>query len=325
MGEVEQERIMHRMRNTLSRLLMLVAIAGVARADLSLVGGKLELDAAAWANSHWWRGEQGGLAQSEFVMDRVTAPVGLTGHLSPVASLRVSADVGAIQATDLYVDFHWLNGLGLRVGQFLLPLGFDLMTDPAKQLLVSSSFLAGYAAPAGSRDIGLMGGLQNGVFSVTGAVVSGAGANLGDYDLRKDVCGRITVKPLSTVNGVLALHVYYRGPDASDTAWRALAGEARLSRGSLELQAEFQNRYSRDVRNNVAYLQAVWRAGHIEPVARFDLVQPQGSRSEWMVTGGLNLVPIPDHLRVMFDCTYHQNYQANWSVFGFLFRVQAAI
>ena len=322
---VEQGRIVLRMRSTLSRLLVLFAIAGAARADLSLVGDKLVLDAAVWTNGHWWRSEQAGLIQSEFVIERVAAPVGLTGHLSPVTSLRVSADVGAIQATDLYLDLHWLNGLGLRLGQFLLPLGFDLMTDPAKQLLVNSSLLAGYAAPAGSRDIGLMGGVQRGFFSATGAVVNGAGANTGDNDQRKDVCGRITFKPLSAVDGVLALRVYYRGPDASDTAWRTMAGEARLNRGPLELQAEFQNRYSSDVRNNAAYLQAVWRVGYIEPVARFDLVLPQGSYSDWMITGGLNLQPVHDHVKVMLDCTYRRNYQANWSVFGFLFRLQAAI
>jgi len=258
-------------------------------------------------------------------MERAAAPVGLTGRLSPVASLRVSGDVSTLYPMDLYVDFHWLNGLGLRVGQFLLPLGFDLMTDPAKQLLVNSSFLAGYAAPAGSRDIGLIGELQRGFLSVTGAVVNGAGANVGDNDQRKDVCGRVTFKPLSTVDGVLALHVYYRGPDASDTAWRALAAEARLVRGALELQAEFQNRYSSDVRNNTAYLLAAWSIGQLQPVGRFDLTMPKGEHSEWMITGGLNLRPIADHLRVMLDCSYRRNYQENWSVFGFLFRLQAAI
>jgi hypothetical protein len=316
---------MLRYRSSMLRILILFVVACPARADLSLLGDRLALDAKVWTDGHWWMSEQVGLSRSEFVMERVAAPVGLTGRLSTVASLRVSGDVGTVRPMDLYVDLRWPNGLGLRVGQFLLPLGFDLMTDPAKQLLVNSSFLAGYAAPAGSRDIGLMGGLQRGVFSVTGAVVNGAGANLGDYDQRKDVCGRITLKPLSTVDGVLALHVYYRGPDASDTAWRILAGEAQLNRGPLQLQAEFQNRFSSDVRNNAAYLQAAWSIGQIEPVARFDLILPRGTYPEWMITGGLNLQPISDHLRVMFDCTYHQNYQANWSVFGFLFRVQAAI
>jgi hypothetical protein len=317
---------MFRSRNPVLRILILLAIIVRALwADLNLAGDKLALDATVWTNGHLWRAEQSGLARNEFAVERVAAPVGLTGQLSPVASFRLSGDVSGVYPMDLYVDLHWMNGFGLRVGQFVMPLGFDVMTEPGKELVVNNSLLAGYAAPASSRDIGLMGGLQRGVFSVTGAVVNGAGANVGDNDQRKDVCGRITLGPLSPVDGVLALRVYYGGPGASDTAWRTLAAEARLKRGPLELQAEFQNRYSSDVRNNAAYLQAAWSIGQLEPVARFDMILSRGKYSEWMMTGGLNLKPISDHVKVMFDCTYHRNYQAKWSVFGFLFRVQAAI
>jgi hypothetical protein len=317
---------MSRSRNPVLRvLILLVIIVRALWADLSLASDKLALDATVWTNGHWWRSEQAGLAQSEFVIERVAAPVGLTGRLSSVASFRLSGDVGAVHPMDLYAGLSWPSGFHLRVGQFVPPLGFELMMDPTEQLLVNSSLLGGYAAPAGNRDIGLMGGLQHGPFSVTGAVVNGAGANVGDNDQRKDVCGRMTVKPLSAVDGVLGLRVYYRGPDASDTAWRTLAAEARLERGPIELQAEFQNRYSSDVRNNAAYLQAAWSIGQLAPVGRFDLIMPKGERSEWMITGGLNLQPIADHLKVMLDCSYRRNYQENWSVFGFLFRVQAAI
>jgi hypothetical protein len=304
---------------------MLFAIAGAARADLGLVGDKLVLDAAVLANGHGWRAEQAGLAQSEFVIERVSAPVGLTGHLGPLASLRLSGDVGAVSPMDLYVDLHWLNGLGLRVGQFLLPLGFDLMTEPGGELLVNNSLLAGYAAPAGNRDIGLMGGLRRGFFSATGAVVNGAGANAGGNNKSKDVLGRIAIGPLSALDAVLALRVYYGRPDTSDTAWQTLAAEARLSRGPLELQAEFQNHYSSGAQNNAMYMQAAWSVGQLEPAARFDLVLPHGSHPEWMIAGGLNLQPVSEQVRIMFDCTYHRNYQANWSVFGFLFRLQAGL
>lgn len=44
-----------------------------------------------------------------------------------------------------------------------------------------------------------------------------------------------------------------------------------------------------------------------------------------MIAGGLNLQTISNHVKVMFDCTYHRNYQYNWSVFGFLFRLQAGL
>jgi hypothetical protein len=44
-----------------------------------------------------------------------------------------------------------------------------------------------------------------------------------------------------------------------------------------------------------------------------------------MVTGGLNLRPMSDHLKVMLHFTSRQNYQDNWSVSGFILRLQAAI
>ncbi len=312
-------------RNTAFGVLILLAIAGCAWADLDLAGDKLVLDAAVWTNGHAWRAEEGGLTHNEFAVERVVAPVGLTGRLGQVASMRLSADVGTGSAWDLYADLRWPSGFYLRAGQFLLPLGFEALTDPREQPLVNSSLLAGYAAPAGARDIGATSGFENHLLSIAGAVVNGAGANNRDYDQRKDVCGRVVLRPLSTVDGAFALRAYYRGPDASDTAWLTAAVEAFLVRGPLEVQAEFQNRYSSDVRNNAAYLQAVWSIGQLQPVARLDLVMPQGSRSDWMITGGLNLQSVPEHLKVMLDCTYRRNYKANWSVFGFLFRLQAAI
>jgi hypothetical protein len=124
---------------------------------------------------------------------------------------------------------------------------------------------------------------------------------------------------------VLALRVFYGWPDASDTVWQTAAAEARITRGPFELQAEFQNHSGSDGQNNAGYLQAAWSIGQLQPVARFDLALPKGERVEWMVTGGLNVQPIADHVRVMLDCTYRRNYQQNWSVLGFLFRLQASI
>jgi hypothetical protein len=199
------------------------------------------------------------------------------------------------------------------------------MADPAKQPLVNNSLLSGYGAPAGNRDIGLMAGLQRRSFSVTGAVVNGAGANRGDDNARKDVCGRMTFTPFSSVEGTLALRAYYGWPGTSDTAWRTAAAEARFVHGPLEFQSECQITSSAAVNDNSWYLQAVWDASYLEPVVRFDVVLPRGSHSDWMVTGGLNLQPVHDHVRLMIDGTYRRNYQGNWSVLGFLFRIEASI
>jgi len=295
------------------------------RADLRLVEDLLTLDAKVWTNGYAWRAEHAGLARNEFAAERVAAPLGVNGQLSQVASLRLSADIGKIYPLDMYSDFRWASGFNVRVGQFVLPLGFELMTDPGSELIVNSSLLAGYAAPVGSRDIGLMAGMQNARFSFYGAVANGAGANVADDNPRKDLCGRLALTPFANVDVVLALRAYYGWPGAADTAWRSLAAEARVTRGPLELQAEFQNHYDNRGPNNSTYVQAGWDRGQLEPVARIDLVLSRGRVSEWMMAGGLNLKPVSDHVKVMVDFTYHRNYQANWGIIGFLFRIQAAL
>jgi len=316
---------MPRLRNSVLRMLMLLVIVGTAWADLSVVGDKLTLDALVWTGAHWWRFEQAGLAQSEFGIERAGALAGLTGQLSPVVSLRVSGDVSVLQPQDLYVDLHWRSGLGLRAGQLLLPLGMDAMTEPDSQTLASSSFLVGYAKPAGTRDVGVLGGWEFSRFSASAAVVNGSGANAGDNNTRKDLCGRLALRPLATLDAELALRAYYGWPDAPDSVWRSAALEAHLSRGPLALQAEVQNHRSQNARNNAAYLTAVWDAGLLECVGRFDLILPQGKRSHWMAVGGVNLRPLSDHLKVMLDCSYNRDYQDNWGVYGLHLRLQAAI
>jgi hypothetical protein len=316
---------MGRTQSRMLAVLILLLAAQSARGDLALVSDRLILDAAVWTNGHFWRAEQAGLAQNEFVVERAAAPVGITGYLNPVVSLRISADVGAVFPRDLYADFRWANGFGVRAGQFVLPLGFDAMTDPREQPLVNSSLVTGYCAPAGIRDIGLMGDLQRKSFSVAVAVINGGGANVANDNPYKDVCGRATFTPFSSVACTLALRAYFGRPGSADTAWRTLAGEVQLTRGALELQSEFQNTTSSAANNNSWYLQAVWGTGLLQPVVRFDLVLPRGSHSDWMITGGANVLPLADNIRIMIDGTYRRNYQYNWSVFGFLFRIEATI
>jgi hypothetical protein len=291
-----------------------------------LTKGRLDLDAQVWCTAHFYRFTEAGASRNDAAFERAVALAGLTGRISSVASVRAFFDIGRYwggSALDLYVDLAWQNGFGLRIGQFLLPLGFDYMTDYIRQPLVNNSLLQSYARATGGRDIGAMGSWQSGRLSMTAAVINGAGANTEDNDTRKDVCARLTARPLAALDAVVALRGYYGWPGWSDTAWSSVAAEARLRTGPFELQTEIQNHAGNDGQNNAAYLQASWSVGKIEPSARVDLVVPQGERLEWMLTGGVNVQPITDHLRVMLDCSYRRNYQNNWSVFAFLFRLQA--
>jgi hypothetical protein len=292
---------------------------------MAVIGDKLTLDATVWTGVYWWRAEQVGLAQNRSAFERPGALAGLTGHLSPFVSLRMSGDVSYLQPQDLYVDLRWSSGFGLRAGQFLLPLGMDAMTEPDSQVLAASSFMVSYAKPAGTRDVGVLGSWELRRLSASAAVVNGKGANADDNNNRMDLCGRVTVRPLVNLDAVLALRAYYGRPDAADSVWQSAAFEARVSHGPLTLQAEFQNYHSQRAQNNTAYLQAVWNTGLLEYVGRFDLDLPQGKRTHWMIDGGVNLQPLSDHLKVMFDCSYNRDYQGNWGVFGFSLRLQAGM
>ena len=312
-------------RVSILRILVLLIVVHAAWANLTVVGDRLSLDALVRTSAYWWRAEQAGLAQNESAIERVEALAGLTGRLSSVVSFRLSGDVSFIQPQDLYVDLRWQNGVGLRAGQFLLPLGFDAMTEPDSQVLTSTSFLVSYAKPDGTRDIGAMGSWQINRFSASAAVVNGSGSNVDDNNNRKDLCGRISLRPLARLDAVVALRAYYGWPNAADSVWRSVALEAHMRHGPVTLQAELQNHLGPSARNNMAYLQALWDFGLVECVGRFDLDLPQRERTHWMIDGGVSLRPLTDHFKVMLDCSYNRDYQGNWAVFGFSFRLQAGL
>jgi len=316
---------MSRFRGLMLRTLVLLCIAGIAWADLWLVEDRLALDATAWSGAHLWRAEQAGLTQNKSAFERVEAIAGLTGHLGSVVSVRTSGDVGYLQPQDLYLDLHWSNGWGLRAGQFLLPLGMDAATEPDSQVLPGNALMVGYAKPNGLRDIGVLGGFETNRLSAAAGVVNGSGANADDNNGSKDLCGRVAVRPSSVLDAILAVRIYYGWPDASDSIWRSMAAEARLRKGPLELQAEFQNHYGPESRNNAGYAQASWTVRQLQPVGRLDLTQAQGRLADWMMTAGLNARPISDQSVVMLGCSYRRNYQGNWSFLALFLRLRATI
>jgi hypothetical protein len=303
-------------------VLALLVTLRVGWASVSLFDDRLALDASVRSGGHIWRTEYAGLARNDIVFDRISTTAGLTGRLSTLVSLKLTADVSYLQPQDMYVDFRWGSGFGLRAGQFTLPLGMDAMTEPDNQVLVGNSLLISYTKPVGTRDIGFLGSWSRGRCSVSAAVVNGNGANTGDNNIQKDLCVRLLVSPLPSLDADLGLRAYYGWPDS---LWRSVEIEARLRRGSLELRTELQNHRSQYARNNATYLQAAWSFGKLKPAGQLDIIIPQGKHPEWMMTGGLSLEPISDHLRIILDCTYRRSYSQGWSVFGFLFRLQATI
>ena len=305
--------------------LFLMISASSVSADVILVDRKLSCDVLVWSGGHFWRLTQGGLGSNELAFERGFARVGVTGTVTSVVSLRVSCDVAGLAPQDVYADMRLQNGFGLRIGQFQLPLGADLMTDKGQTKLVNNSLLTAYDGPAGALDMGLLGTYLSSRFQGALAVINGSGANTDDRNNRRDLCGRVAFRPWLGKSVEFAARGYIGWPDTTGIQWRTAAAEVSVRRGNVSLNAEFQNHSSADLQNNACYLQSGLDIGLFEPVLRFDLVLPSGKKADVMGTAGFNLWPLGDNFKVLLDCSYRRNYQDNWSVFGFLLRLQATI
>ena len=304
---------------------LLMPLFAADEPGVELVAGRLSVDALVLSSAHWWQVEQSGLTHSGFVIDRVSAPVGLTGRLSPIASLRASCDISVLQPQDLYADLQWHGGFGMRAGQFKLPVGVDQMTDPGQTKLINGSLLGAYARPVDVRDVGLSGAWTRDRVGAVLAVVDGNGPNTGDNNDRKDFCGRVVIKPWLGSGVELAARGYYGWPDPAKAAWRTVAIEVMVERKRLSLSSELQNLESAELHNNAGYLQLAYDAGVFEPACRVDLVLPRNEKAEFMATGGGNFRPLGDRLKFMLDGSYFGNLQGGSGATVILVRLQAAL
>jgi hypothetical protein len=286
---------------------------------------RVSFDALVWSTAHFYRFGEGGLYANEFAFERVMALVEVTGSVGRVASAHVSVDVGSVQPQDLQFNLRWGNEFGLRAGQFLLPLGMDVMTEPGELPLVTNSLMASFAKPNGPRDIGFLASWERPSFSLAVATINGAGANSADNNDRKDLCGRAALRPFRNVQLEMALRAYLGWPGSADSVWKSVAGEVALDIGRFVAQAEFQGHSYSDVRNSAGYCLLRYRAGLVEPCGRIEFVTPRGRRPDVMLMGGPSINAINSHIKVTLDGFYRRNYQVNSTVYGFVFRLQAEI
>ena len=292
---------------------------------VELLAGRLSVDALVLSGAHWWQVEERGLTSSGFIIDRVQVPVGLTGRLNPIASMRASCDISFLQPQDLYVDLQWPNGLGIRAGQFKLPVGVEQMTGPGQAKLANGSLLAAYARPVDVRDLGLSGAWTRERVGVVLAVIDGNGPNTGDNNDRKDLCGRVAVRPWRGSGIELAARGYYGCPDPAKAAWRTAAVELIMESSRMSIRAELQNLESAEQHNNAGYLQLAYGVGVFEPACRVDLVFPRNEKAHFMATGGVNFRPLGDKLKFTLDGSYLRDLELGVGVAVLFVRLQAAL
>ncbi|OYD14432.1 hypothetical protein CH330_08695 [candidate division WOR-3 bacterium JGI_Cruoil_03_51_56] len=287
-------------------LVILPLLAATTWGEVSLVEQRLSADALIWANCCWQQTEVIGLTDSRFDFYRRAAFIGLTGHISSVASMRVYFDLASISAYDLYIDFHWPSGFGLRVGQFIPPLGFEAWAKLCELKLIEYSLISHHWKPWGSRDIGLMTSYERNLFEVAGALVNGNGRN-NEYDENKwkDMCGCFVFKPSASSGLKFACRGYYGRYYKEDVQFWNLAGEVLLDRESLQALAEVQHAvWGVPVRNSFHVQAAYELFGILEPVARFEIEFQSEDKHEFGVTVGLNFLAFGDRLKTMLDYNY---------------------
>ena len=298
---------------------------GAATAELSLADGRLRCDALVAASSHFWRKQQGGLARNEFVFEQGTAVVGVTGLVSSEVAFRASCDLAVLRPQDAFVDVESQSGLGLRAGQFQMPLGVDLMTNPVYAKLPGHPLMAAYAVPVEPWDIGIMGEWSSDRGYAAFAVVNGSGPNALDNNDRKDFCCRAGFRPWLRQDIEFAARGYYGWPDTATVAWRTIGAEFFYRGGRASVQAELQNLSSARLANNSGYAQFAYDLGIFEPVGRIEAVLPMRQRVDFSAMAGVNVRTPGDRVKVMLDVGYRIDTHIGWSLIGFTLRLQAVM
>lgn len=215
-------------------------------------------------------------------------------------------DVGGVSLQDAYADFHWLSGIGLRVGQFKPPIGLEAGLEEHELKLVERSLLQRYWKPADPWDIGIAVRFERAAFDITGAIVNGSGRNSArDGNRWKDVCAQLNVRAFSSRLPVLSLRTYYGrvGGDGNEFVTFAAAVSAGVAGG--EVLAELQHARVGASRRPSVHVQASrLLAPWVEVAGRFQVeVQPE-DRYDGGLTGGLNLKPLGETLTIMLNYNY---------------------
>jgi hypothetical protein len=316
----------------MARTFELVCLIGLCTLCLALdespsvlPGNRVSFDALVWSPAHFYRFGADGLYRSEFAFDHASSLMGITGAIGRIASARVSVDVGYLQPQDIDVDLRLGGGVSLRAGQFLLPLGMDVLTEPEALPFATNSLMANYAKPNGTRDIGILASWERVPFTAAVAVVNGTGPNRADNNGGKDVCGRVVLRPFSGIGLQLALRAYWGWPGLPDSAWQSAAGEAVLDIGKFWIQAELQGHSYSDVSNYAGYALLRYETGLVEPCCRIEWVVPRGRRPDVMLMVGPNVHALDGHIKMTVDGFYRRDYRTNSFIYGCVFRLQAVM
>ncbi len=267
-------------------------------------------------------------SSSTFFLKRVR--LNLAGDIVKNLDYRVQVEFCTPKIVDAYLRYRPFTELNLQLGEYKLPfsienteyvpLKYELIEYPLSlRKLMGFSDLCGLSATG--RDMGAM--LYGGFFHRKGysllnyniGVFNGEGLNTRDRNKSKDLCARLTLRP---VEGLQIAGSWYWGEYGPDYLKRVRYGAgACYDRGPVVLRSEYIRGTTgmpaddaggvRDLDSEGWYAVAGWRVSKsLTPAVRYDTFREDASspRSrQTNYTAGLTWQPVK-YLRCQLNYTY---------------------
>jgi len=161
----------------------------------------------------------------------------------PSKSLSQTTDKTIVQSSrplqDAILSWALSKQAQLDIGQYKVPTSEEGMRSSAQLDTIERSMISVRGKWGDIRDVGLMvrGAFQQGEYQV--GVFNGEGQNVTDVSDRKDVAGRVVLKPKSAPGLELGLSTYQGKRGAAEVTNRRTGGELRFRRDPWVLKAEY--------------------------------------------------------------------------------------
>lgn len=264
---------------------------------------------------------------STFFLKRVR--LNLAGDIAPKLDYRVQIEFCSPKIVDAYLRYRPFGELGIQLGEYKLPfsienteyvpLKYELIEYPLSlRKLMGFSDLCGLSATG--RDLGAM--LFGGFFHREGydilsyniGVFNGEGLNTKDRNTSKDLCARLTLRPVA---GLQIAGSYYRGEYGADYRKRIRYGAgACYDQGPLVLRGEYicgttgmpaaDAHPAFELDSEGWYAVAGWRATRtLLPVVRYDTFRESAASESRQTNYTAGVVWQPaKYLRCQLNYTY---------------------
>lgn len=300
---------------------LLLLLVAPLRADVTLADGRLVLDGFLSGRAVYWTFADQQWTTGRFEFQRGLSQAGVTGRVGEAVSARLLVDLAAFWVMDLYGEVRFPGGLGLRAGQFKLPLSFEMSARPEREILAERTMAYSSMLPAGVRDIGAMLSYRRDRLCAHAGVVNGAGTGPDDYTW-KDFFGRVEYRSAAGLNA--GTGGYWGSRDSAAVRWLAGLVDAEYRHQRLTSRAAVMHRLHKEERVFATSLEAAYDFGFVEPAARFDVVLAAAKPPEFTPVFGLNFRGFEDRVKVVVDFQYHK-LVGKWLYQQLMLRVQFAL